>query len=100
MQHGALDTEHPDDDTNEPEPEHSPESISSVAVRLGSSVTFVGANPTGPVSPVTNERMFTTWTTDPLPITGVVNDILLIFARVSAGRGPQAVRCTSQSRCA
>jgi hypothetical protein len=55
-----------------------------VAVRFGESGTFVKAMPTGPVSPTTNQKMFTTWTTGPRTITGVVNDVLQITARVSA----------------
>ena len=52
--------------------EDSPSSISEVAVRLGPSGAFVKAKPTGPVTP--GHKAWTTWTTDPLTITGVVND--------------------------
>ena len=60
--------------------EDSPSSITEVAVRLGSSGAFVKARATGPVG-----KVWTRWTTDPLTITGVVNDALQVTARVSAG---------------
>ena len=60
--------------------EDSPSSITEVAVRLGSSGAFVTARATGPVG-----KVWTRWTTDPLTITGVVNDALQVTARVSAG---------------
>jgi len=81
------DTKHPENDTSE----STPEAISEVAVRLGQSGTFETARPTGPVSAKTHQKMWTTWTTDPLIITGVVNNKLEITARVSAGVGAQAV---------
>jgi hypothetical protein len=83
----TIDTKHPENDTSE----STPEAISEVAVRLGQSGTFVKANPTGPVSAKTHQKTWTTWTTDTLIITGVVNNKLDITARVSAGVGAQAV---------
>ena len=41
--------------------------------------------PTGPVSNTTQQKTWSTWTTDPRTISGVVNDALQITARVSAG---------------
>ena len=38
---------------------------------------FETAKPTGPVSTKTHQKTWTTWTTDPLTITGVVNDKLV-----------------------
>src|SRR5262245_36204290 len=65
--------------------EPSPESIREVAIRFGASGAFVKGRPTGPVSNTTQQRAWTTWTTDPLTITGVVNDALEITARIFAG---------------
>lgn len=60
--------------------------ISEVAVRLGASGEFVVATPTGSTGPVVGgKKTWSTWTTDALPITGVVNDVLQITARVTAG---------------
>src|SRR5262245_32121555 len=61
----------------------SPELISEVAVQLGPSGTFVSAAPTGPISSKTHKKTFSTWTTGPRAITGVVNDQLQITARIS-----------------
>lgn len=55
----------------------SPELISEVAVQFGPSGTFVSADPTGPISSKTHQKTFSTWTTSPLTITGVVNDKLV-----------------------
>jgi hypothetical protein len=66
------------------------ESITEVAVQLGASGTFVKANPTGPVNPRTNRKLFTTWATNPRTITGVVNNALQMTARVSAGQDAKA----------
>ena len=74
-----------DTDTEEEETEDSPESIRKVEVRLGASGAFVKGRPTGPVSSTTQQKTWTTWTTDPLTISGVVNDALQIRALVSAG---------------
>ncbi len=71
----------PESETSEP----SPESIREVAVRLGQAGTFVKATPTGPVSTETQQKTWSTWTTGPRTITGVVNDALPITVRVSAG---------------
>src|SRR5262245_35035191 len=85
------DTTNPEKDTSE----DSPESITEVAVRLGSAGSFVKANPTGPVSSATHQKTWTTWTTDERDIVGVVNNKLTITARVSAGVGAQLTRDTA-----
>jgi Tc toxin complex TcA C-terminal TcB-binding domain len=67
------------------DPEEDTESgISGVSVRLGRFGSFVGAKPTGPTGE--GEEPWSTWTTDPLPIAGVVNDTLLITAMAFALR--------------
>jgi Tc toxin complex TcA C-terminal TcB-binding domain len=80
----AVDNEHPEAD-----PQSAIESITGVAVQLGTSGVSQAASPTGPVSPKTKQKTWTTWTTDSLVITGVVNNRLEITAQVSAGQGPQ-----------
>src|SRR6266545_1057621 len=85
----TTDTTHPE---NDPTTENSPDSITEVAVRFGTSGTFETATPTGPVSPKTNQKTWSTWTTNPRTIVGVLNDLLDIMARVSAGIGGQAKR--------
>jgi len=82
----TVDTEHPENDSTKP----SPESITEVAVRLGSSGLFVKANPTGPVH--NGHKTWSTWTTDSRIIIGVVTDDLQITARVSAGVSAQAAQ--------
>src|SRR5262245_37257854 len=79
-----------------------PGAISEVAVRLGPSGAFVKARPTGTGSGA--QQSWTTWITDPLPITGVVNDKLEITARVSAsvdnpvvGEGEEPVRAEAKA---
>jgi hypothetical protein len=77
-------------DTSDGNPENDvtenvPQAINEVAVRFGSGGTFVKANPTGPVNKITNQKMWTTWATDPLTILGnTVGDTLEITANVSA----------------
>jgi len=70
-----------DTDTEEEETEDSPESIRKVEVRLGASGAFVKGRPTGPVSNTTQQKTWTTWSTDALTITGVVNDAYQITAQ-------------------
>jgi hypothetical protein len=83
----TFDTQHPEKD---PTTEDSPGSITEVAVRQGASGAFVKGQPTGPV--ISGQKTWSTWATDPLTITGVVNDALQITARVSAGLGAQVTR--------
>ena len=84
----TKDTKNPDSGGSE----DGTDAISEVAVQFGSSGTFVKARPTGPVSQKTHQKTWVTWTTDPLTITGVVNDKLEITARISAGVGAKAVQ--------
>jgi hypothetical protein len=70
----------PGDDEPTDTIEPAPEAISGVAVRLGTSGPFVQAKPSGPA-----QTPWTSWTTDPLPITGFSGDSLTITARVTAG---------------
>jgi hypothetical protein len=80
----TFDSKDPDNDTTE----NVPTAISSVEVRLGPSGVFQTAKPTGPV--IAGRNTWTAWITDPLPISGVVNDKLEITARVSASLGPHS----------
>src|SRR5262245_57105343 len=57
--------------TPNPPKVQAPGAISEVAVRFGPSGAFVNAHPTGPGSGA--QKLWTTWITDPLPITGVGN---------------------------
>jgi hypothetical protein len=78
-----TDPEHPENDKSGVS---SPETISGVGVRIGPSGPFVSAKPTEP------RNTWSTWITDPLTITGVVDHAFVITARVSAGRGAQATQ--------
>jgi hypothetical protein len=84
----TFDTAHPDDTTTE----HSPDSITEVAVQLGPSGAFVKANPTGPVSNATHQNTWSTWTTGPRTFSHDTTNKLAITARVSAGVGAQTTQ--------
>src|SRR5437773_1292451 len=81
----TFDTAHPEDPTTE----ESPDDISEVAVSLGAGL-FVKAIATGPVSPVTQKKGWSTWTTGPRSFSHDTTNKLAITARVSAGVGAQA----------
>ena len=84
----TFDTTHPENGSTT---EDSPDSIKEVAVQLGASGPFVKAIPTGPVSNVTHQKTWTTWTTGPRSFPRDTTNKLAITALVSAGTGAQAV---------
>src|SRR5262249_6248347 len=59
--------------------------IGKVEVRLGDAGAFALATPTGPVSPATGQKRWSSWTCTINPIAGVANDALKVTARVSVG---------------
>jgi hypothetical protein len=69
-----------------------PELIADVEVQLGPSGVFVSAEPTGPLTTKPpHHKTFATWSSGPLPITGVVNDRLQVTARLTVMEDGQPV---------
>jgi hypothetical protein len=70
---GTADCDAFDNDHPEADPTSAIENIPGVAVQLGASGVFQTSRPIGPVSKKTNQNTWSTSTTDPLTIIGVVN---------------------------